>query len=178
MTLSASLLSGVKPSQRRILIRHNAGTRSAVAACGRVILRRPYQLSSAASPPSASGLSRQLSDLTATYTAPPFPSTHPSRKFAPRHIRPRTRITAQPGRPIPGLRISSPARPFSTSTSAMAAAKIDGTAIAKKIRERLQAQILERQRANPLFKPSLKIVQGWCHMGTCRRAKSRIRSWG
>ncbi len=42
----------------------------------------------------------------------------------------------------------------------MAALKIDGTAIAKRIREGLHAEILERQRANPKYKPSLKIIQG------------------
>ncbi len=42
----------------------------------------------------------------------------------------------------------------------MAAARIDGTAIAKKIRERLRTEILERQKTNPRFQPSLKIIQG------------------
>lgn len=51
-------------------------------------------------------------------------------------------------------------RPFSTSSHKMAAAKIDGTAIAKKIREDLHAEIAERQKANPRYKPSLKIIQG------------------
>ncbi|KAH3914982.1 hypothetical protein HBI56_017090 [Parastagonospora nodorum] len=41
----------------------------------------------------------------------------------------------------------------------MTATKIDGTAIAKSIRERLGAKIKERQSANPRYKPSLKIVQ-------------------
>jgi methylenetetrahydrofolate dehydrogenase (NADP+)/methenyltetrahydrofolate cyclohydrolase/formyltetrahydrofolate synthetase len=36
---------------------------------------------------------------------------------------------------------------------------IDGTAIAKKIRERLHAEIEQTQRTNPRFKPSLKILQ-------------------
>jgi methylenetetrahydrofolate dehydrogenase (NADP+)/methenyltetrahydrofolate cyclohydrolase/formyltetrahydrofolate synthetase len=42
----------------------------------------------------------------------------------------------------------------------MAALKIDGTAVAKRIREGLHAEILERQKTNPKYKPSLKIVQG------------------
>lgn len=47
-----------------------------------------------------------------------------------------------------------------TSTSAvMGAIKLDGTAIAKAIRERLGAEIAEKQRVNPRFKPSLKIIQ-------------------
>lgn len=42
----------------------------------------------------------------------------------------------------------------------MAAIKIDGTALAKKIREGLHEEILERQKANPKYRPSLKIIQG------------------
>ena len=38
-------------------------------------------------------------------------------------------------------------------------ANIDGTAIAKSIRERIHAQILEAQKLNPRYKPSLKIIQ-------------------
>jgi hypothetical protein len=42
----------------------------------------------------------------------------------------------------------------------MTATKIDGTAIAKKIREKLHAQIEHTQKTNPRYKPSLKIIQG------------------
>jgi methylenetetrahydrofolate dehydrogenase (NADP+)/methenyltetrahydrofolate cyclohydrolase/formyltetrahydrofolate synthetase len=42
----------------------------------------------------------------------------------------------------------------------MTATKIDGTAIAKKIREKLHAEIVEAQKTNPRYKPSLKIIQG------------------
>ena len=41
----------------------------------------------------------------------------------------------------------------------MVGTKIDGTAIAKKIRERLHADIKQTQKINPRFKPSLKILQ-------------------
>jgi methylenetetrahydrofolate dehydrogenase (NADP+) / methenyltetrahydrofolate cyclohydrolase / formyltetrahydrofolate synthetase len=41
----------------------------------------------------------------------------------------------------------------------MAGQKIDGTAIAKGIRERIHAQIHQAQKPNPRFKPCLKIVQ-------------------
>jgi methylenetetrahydrofolate dehydrogenase (NADP+)/methenyltetrahydrofolate cyclohydrolase/formyltetrahydrofolate synthetase len=41
----------------------------------------------------------------------------------------------------------------------MVGTKIDGTAIAKKIRERLHAEIKQAQETNPRFKPSLKILQ-------------------
>lgn len=47
----------------------------------------------------------------------------------------------------------------SFSTSAMAAAKIDGTAIAKAIRERINAEIREKQAKNARYQPSLTIVQ-------------------
>jgi methylenetetrahydrofolate dehydrogenase (NADP+)/methenyltetrahydrofolate cyclohydrolase/formyltetrahydrofolate synthetase len=42
----------------------------------------------------------------------------------------------------------------------MTATKIDGTAIAKKIREKLHAEIQSAQTVNPRYKPSLKIIQG------------------
>lgn len=55
---------------------------------------------------------------------------------------------------------ASDRRAFSISTHRMAGTKIDGTAIAKGIREKLNAQIKETQQSNPRYKPSLKIVQG------------------
>ena len=42
----------------------------------------------------------------------------------------------------------------------MAAAKIDGTAIARKVREGLRAEIAEKKALNPRFQPCLKIIQG------------------
>jgi len=42
----------------------------------------------------------------------------------------------------------------------MAASKIDGTAIAKAIRERLHTEIETTQKNNPRYKPCLKIIQG------------------
>lgn len=50
-------------------------------------------------------------------------------------------------------------RSFSSDRSSMAGTKIDGTAIAKGIRDRLNADIKERQLSNPRFKPSLVIFQ-------------------
>ncbi|KAI1820491.1 formate--tetrahydrofolate ligase-domain-containing protein [Xylaria intraflava] len=41
----------------------------------------------------------------------------------------------------------------------MTAIKLDGTAIAKSIRERLAAEIAEKQKLNPQYQPSLKIIQ-------------------
>ncbi|KAJ3506848.1 hypothetical protein NM208_g16029 [Fusarium decemcellulare] len=41
----------------------------------------------------------------------------------------------------------------------MVATKLDGTAIAKSIRERLCAEVSEKQKVNPRFQPCLKIIQ-------------------
>lgn len=51
-------------------------------------------------------------------------------------------------------------RAFSSTSIVMAGTKIDGTAIAKDIRERLKAEIAKTQEINPRFKPSLVIFQG------------------
>ena len=51
-------------------------------------------------------------------------------------------------------------RNFSCTPLAMTATKIDGTAIAKKIRDKLREEIEETQKSNPRYKPSLKIIQG------------------
>lgn len=59
---------------------------------------------------------------------------------------------------------------FSTSRAAMGAQKIDGTAIAKRIRESLHAEIEAKKQANPRFVPCLKIIQGMCHLFDCQRS--------
>lgn len=51
----------------------------------------------------------------------------------------------------------------------MAAAKIDGTAIARKVREQLRAEIVEKKTVNARFQPSLKIIQGACVAGVASR---------
>lgn len=51
-------------------------------------------------------------------------------------------------------------RRFSSTPAAMTATKIDGTAIAKKIRDKIHTDIENVQKTNPRFKPSLKIIQG------------------
>lgn len=51
-------------------------------------------------------------------------------------------------------------RAFPTNYPTMAATRLDGTAIAKRIRERLAAEIVEKQKANPKYQPCLKIIQG------------------
>ena len=50
-------------------------------------------------------------------------------------------------------------RQASSKTRAMAANKIDGTAIAKNIRDKINAEIKKIQETNPRYKPSLTIVQ-------------------
>ena len=48
---------------------------------------------------------------------------------------------------------------YSSTRVLMAAEKIDGNAIAKSIRERINTQIQKTQEANPRYKPSLTIIQ-------------------
>jgi len=48
----------------------------------------------------------------------------------------------------------------------MVAAKLDGTAVAKRIRESLRDEIAARQKTNPRFQPCLKIIQGVLHCAT------------
>jgi hypothetical protein len=48
---------------------------------------------------------------------------------------------------------------FSSTSAAMTATKIDGTATAKEIRESIRAEIENTQKSNPRYKPSLKIIQ-------------------
>ena len=50
-------------------------------------------------------------------------------------------------------------RSISSSHHRMAAERIDGTAIAKSIRERINVEIKKTQETNPRYKPSLTIVQ-------------------
>lgn len=54
---------------------------------------------------------------------------------------------------------SSGVRLLSSSTKRMAAERIDGTAIAKAIREQINSDIQRIQQSNPRYKPSLTIVQ-------------------
>lgn len=54
---------------------------------------------------------------------------------------------------------SSGVRLLSSNSEKMAAERIDGTAIAKKIREQINSDIQRIQQSNPRYKPSLTIVQ-------------------
>lgn len=59
-----------------------------------------------------------------------------------------------------GFSSAQSTRAFSSTSIVMADTKIDGTAIAKDIRERLKAEIAKIQETNPRFKPGLVIFQG------------------
>lgn len=74
---------------------------------------------------------------------------------------------------------------FSTSGAVMGAVKIDGTAIAKRIRASLLTEIEEKKKINPRYIPSLKIIQGtstliglpWQHVGTCSMLTFMTLKW-
>jgi hypothetical protein len=96
----------------------------------------------------------------------PFPARYPliseSRGRNLRRWRSSTTLHPTSARPPFFLQPKSSAqrRDFSSTPITMTATKIDGTAIAKKIRERLHAEIESTQKINPRYKPSLKIIQG------------------
>ncbi|KAF1972691.1 FTHFS-domain-containing protein [Bimuria novae-zelandiae CBS 107.79] len=50
-------------------------------------------------------------------------------------------------------------RLLSSTSPLMTASKIDGNAIARSIRERLGAEVKQKQETNPRYRPSLKIIQ-------------------
>jgi methylenetetrahydrofolate dehydrogenase (NADP+)/methenyltetrahydrofolate cyclohydrolase/formyltetrahydrofolate synthetase len=57
----------------------------------------------------------------------------------------------------------------------MGATKLDGTAIAKSIRERLGQEIADKQKLNSRYKPSLKIIQGMC--SSCKQSSWSWLTW-
>ncbi|KAF4535526.1 C-1-tetrahydrofolate synthase [Lasiodiplodia theobromae] len=59
----------------------------------------------------------------------------------------------------PPLSLVAASRSFHSSPVTMVAAKIDGNAIAKSIRERLHEEIREKQSSNPRYRPALRIIQ-------------------
>ncbi|KAJ6785448.1 hypothetical protein PWT90_07110 [Aphanocladium album] len=89
----------------------------------------------------------------ASAAPPPRPSISTA-FFSSRRCRHQASLSALPF--ISGQRGS---RRFSTTPAVMVATKLDGTAIAKSIRERIGREIAERQKLNPRYRPSLKIVQ-------------------
>jgi hypothetical protein len=55
----------------------------------------------------------------------------------------------------------------------MTASKIDGNAIARSIRERLGAEVKQKQATNPRYLPALKIVQGKCSQHCSKQPMSQ-----
>ena len=74
---------------------------------------------------------------------------------------PRLGITHRLASSLSSALLSRPdrSRTFSSTAATMVATKLDGTAIAKSIRERLAVEIAEKQVLNPRYKPNLKILQ-------------------
>lgn len=91
----------------------------------------------------------------------PFSSSSPSLTLSPGPAFSFLRRPFLSPRPLgkPPTVKSPPYRRFSASPVAMAATKIDGTAIARGIREGLKDEIVKIQQSNPRFKPSLVIFQ-------------------
>lgn len=56
--------------------------------------------------------------------------------------------------------LAASANPTTPAPSTMPGQKIDGTAIAKGIREEIKNEIVRIQEVNPRFKPCLTIIQG------------------
>ena len=71
-----------------------------------------------------------------------------------RNVQPATRLSNFAQHP------TSDRRFFASTQSRMAGKTIDGTAIAKGIREKLNVEIKKAQEVNPRFRPSLTIIQG------------------
>ena len=83
-------------------------------------------------------------------------SLRPSRLLFRLQARPTLRLEALP---LTRSSTGTLKRSFATSAASMAAEKIDGNAVAKNIRERINGEIKEKQAVNPRFKPSLVIIQ-------------------
>lgn len=81
----------------------------------------------------------------------PSPATYTSKQV------PVLRVTSKSQKKFNSYTLGS--RYLSSSARRMEAEKIDGTAIAKRIRERINAKIKKIQEINPRYKPSLTIVQ-------------------
>lgn len=165
-------LSQVPNMSRQLSIRFQPTLASSGSASSPAIL---YSSSLAASYPSASSLlspsaivasrvhSAATSDTTTRLSAATHPTIAPTAAraksvFTRRHLLAASRLSPLPTTP-PSLVFARNNRLFSTTTAVMVARQLDGTAIAKAIRERIGAEIAERQKANPRYKPCLKIIQ-------------------
>lgn len=90
---------------------------------------------------------------------------------------PRGGVTRSLSAGLPRLRASPLLRtssyPVDSTGPVAMAAKIDGTAIAKSIREGLKNEIQQIQQTNPRFKPSLVIFQSMCRIRVVRWIRKR-----
>lgn len=88
-------------------------------------------------------------------------SNHPSTRVVAVTARPSSSSSVATARIGPCPRDPSRQhRQFSSSPATMTGQKIDGNAIAKSIREGLNAEIKKTQEVNPRYKPTLRIIQG------------------
>lgn len=92
-------------------------------------------------------LDNTLDHPSSSHSSPSAASSLPLRSFPHR---------ASPGR----ISLHTKRRHFSSTAATMAATRLDGTAIAKAVRERLGAEIAAKQKQNPRYSPSLRIIQG------------------
>lgn len=125
------------------------------AICSRLALGRiPIgRRGGAPTPASHSTLCRR--NLTSRAFAPPISRSSPSASFlTPPHHHHLSSPTSPP------TTAGQQERYLSSSRVNMTGLKIDGAAIAKGIRERINAEIQTYQQSNPRFKPSLVIFQG------------------
>lgn len=107
------------------------------------------------------GIKRQTSIILRRNSARSLSSLHTTFSRAPRlqSSRDRIRLLSTGAQTSPSASNYS-SDPLSSSRPAMPAQKIDGTAIAKSIREKINASIHQKQQSNPRYKPSLVIIQG------------------
>jgi hypothetical protein len=123
--------------------------------------------------------------LTYTSTAPTKPSSRLYSTLHHRRLNPANWAPQTPHTHTLSIRQSSsqasPAEfePYAEAQENMVASKIDGTAVAKAIRERLKNEIVEKQGINPRYKPCLKIIQGTClmNMDLTNSWPSRQKAW-
>lgn len=116
------------------------------------------------------------SSLLSVLSSPPPPSLPPSHSLLSSPVRSLRRFTTVggvkrrayraplfvPSNPPPQDFPAQDHRAWYSTGSTMTATKIDGTAIAKSIREGLKSEIEQIQQSNPRFVPSLVIFQSRC----------------
>lgn len=144
-------------------------TSAASATCNRLIIPRQSGGNQRNTCPIKHHHSARLATLAAGCTGTPRFCPAPSKSAVPvRELAPPNllsyclRATNSSHSSLPSLNPPSGLHKahFSTSRAVMGAVKIDGTAIAKRIRASLHAEIGGKKKINPRYIPSLKIIQG------------------